>query len=115
MPPWRVQGKLQAMSTHDWSPQLRRNQAIRELLRMIRAVIRDGEVSDLEAEFLRFWLSANPDLLGLPPLDRIVPALRRLSDGDQALDPGARTALLHLLQEVVGAYDETASAEPPAD
>ena len=76
-----------------------------ELLRMVRAVIRDGELSDLEAELLRFWLDANPDLVGLPPLDRVVPALRRLMDGREELDPGARGALLELLEEVAGESD----------
>ena len=71
----------------------------------VRAVIRDGEVSDLEADFLRFWMAKHPDLMGLPPLDRMAPALRRLTEGDEALDPGAREALVRLLTEVVGAYD----------
>lgn len=80
---------------------------MRELLRMVRAVIRDGEVSELEAEFLRFWLEENPDLLTVPPLNRVVSALRRLMEGDEALDPGARQALLGLLEEVVGEFDAT--------
>lgn len=72
---------------------------------MVRAVIRDGEVSELEAEFLRFWLAENPDLMGIPPLDRVVPALHRLMEGDEVLDPGARRALLDLLAEVAGEFE----------
>ena len=95
------------MSHSDFAPHLRRNQAIGELLRMVRAVIRDGKVTDLEAEFLRFWMDQHPDLLGLPPLDRMAPALRRLIDGEAQLDPGARESLFRLLEEVAGEYDAT--------
>ncbi|HSG47434.1 MAG TPA: hypothetical protein VLA43_06480 [Longimicrobiales bacterium] len=82
-------------------PELRRAQAVGELLRMTRAVIRDGEITELEAEFIRFWLDANREILGTPPLDRVAPLLRQLGEASEALDAGARATMVRLLEEAV--------------
>lgn len=81
--------------------ELRRAQAVGELLRMTRAVIRDGEVTELEAEFIRFWLDANREILETPPLDRVAPLLRRLGQEGEALEAGARATVVRLLEEAV--------------
>lgn len=101
------------MTPSHWSPELGRNPAVGELLRMIRAVIRDGEVTQLEAEFIRFWLDENAAVLHLAPLDRVVPALLRLMDAGETLDSGTRRSLLALLGEVTGGADE--APEPPQE
>lgn len=80
------------------APDPRRAQAIRELLRMVRAVIRDGRVSALEAEFLRFWFDEHRDLLDEAPLDRFAGALRRLARFEGDLDDDTRSDLTALLQ-----------------
>lgn len=77
----------------------RRAQALHELLRMVRAVIRDGRVSALEAEFLRFWFAEHRDLLEGPPLEPFAGALGELAQGEGDLDPEVIDALTELLEE----------------
>jgi len=87
------------------SPEERRAHAVRELLRMIRAVLRDGRVTDLEAEFIRFWLDEHDDILGTPPLDRVVPGLVLLMDEGASLGNGRREDVLRGLQDVLAGED----------
>jgi hypothetical protein len=69
---------------------------------MVRAVIRDGRVTSLEAEFLRFWFHEHADLLETPPLDQAADALRRLAAGESQVDGPTLGALTRLTTEYPG-------------
>lgn len=85
---------------------------LRELLRMIRAVIRDGQVSELEAEFLRFWLAAHPHLLDQPPLDRVAPTLHSLAETGEGPEARDRDHLLQALEAAVRTHDAPGDPGP---
>ena len=84
------------------SREARQPQAIRELLRMVRAVIRDGRVTSLEAEFLRFWFDEHAQLLETPPLAHAADALRHLAEGESDVDAPTLAALTRLTSEYPG-------------
>jgi len=93
------------MDPRDPPHTLRENADLRELLRMIRAVIRDGEISELEGEFIRFWLAAHPELVKHPPLSRVVSALQTLMEEKLDGKHVERASLLEVLEEAARALE----------
>ncbi len=80
---------------------LRRNRALTELLELARAVVADGVVTEQEAEALRYWVEANPDMAGVWPVGIVVNALTR-GFASGRMDEHDRDELLSLIRDVAG-------------
>jgi len=77
------------------------DQAVREMLSLVRQTLVDGEVSEAEADELRMWLKHNPDMtvsgLGKEVAEKLVRMF-----ADRAITPVERDELLTLLEGLVG-------------
>jgi len=91
----------QAMSSFLPEGVIRRNRALQELLALAREVIEDGVVTHDEAVAFHRWLQANPDMTGIPPVNALVPPLRRIF-ADQVVTDSERAELLELLSNLAG-------------
>ncbi len=80
---------------------LRRADSLRELMHFSRAIVEDGEVSETEANGLRAWIQANPEVASLPQVHRIVEILwNYFADG--TLTPSERDHLKEILEDFGG-------------
>lgn len=84
---------------------IRRNRALQELLALAREVIEDGVVTPDEAVAFSRWIEANPDMTGVPPVNVLVPPLRRIF-ADQVVTDSERAELLELLSSLAGEDNE---------
>ncbi|MBB5462910.1 BRCT domain-containing protein [Paraburkholderia sp. Cpub6] len=74
---------------------------IDELMGIIKGVLADGNVDQMEAEFLLDWMNCNRDAAELWPANVIYPRIQRaLADG--LLDSNEQKDLLGLLMSTVG-------------
>jgi NAD-dependent DNA ligase len=74
---------------------------IDELMGIIKGILADGNVDQMEAEFLLDWLNCNRDAAELWPANVIYPRIdRALADG--LVDPDEQKELLTLLMSAVG-------------
>lgn len=80
---------------------LRRNQALQEMIRLARAIVVDGEVSDLEAKMFRSWLDRHPDLSGVFPVPELTGILKNVF-ADGVLSAAEREQLKELLERFSG-------------
>jgi hypothetical protein len=80
---------------------MRRNDALREMMRFARAVVADGEVTQSEAKGFQAWIEANPDVLGLPAVEEIVGILANAFD-DGRLTETERSQLGEVLERFGG-------------
>lgn len=85
---------------------LRRNRALRELLDLARRVVADGVVTEMEAEALRYWVEANPDMTGVWPVGIVMRGLKR-GFASGRLDDNDKNELLRLFEDVVGEGTDT--------
>ena len=74
-----------------------RNDALREMMRLARAIVKDGTVSEVEAHALSAWIEANPRVRGLPAVDDIIEILTNALD-DGELSEAEREELAGLLE-----------------
>ena len=80
---------------------MRRSNALREMMRLARSIVADGEVSELEAKAFWAWIDRNPDVVGISRVDQIVGILRNVfSDGE--LTEGERAQLVEALDDFGG-------------
>lgn len=75
---------------------MRRNDALRRMMRFARVIVADGEISDAEAEGFQRWIDANPEVRGLPAVDEIVGILANFFD-DGSLSDDEREQLIGIL------------------
>ncbi len=87
-----------------------RDRAIQELLGLVKGIVTDGRVSDVEAEGLGRWLAAHPEAALAWPGDVLHARLARIF-ADGRLDDTERAELTELLRDAVGATEE----EPAGD
>jgi hypothetical protein len=80
---------------------MRRNDALREVMRFARAVVADGEVTDSEAKGFRAWVETNPDMMGLASMEEIVGILMNVFD-DGRLTDTERALLVEVLERFGG-------------
>lgn len=74
-------------------------QAIEKLMGIVEAIVTDGDLHDLEIEFLRAWLAENPDLAQVWPGSAISGAIESvLADGH--VSEGERVYLLSTLEQL---------------
>ncbi|MFQ5537369.1 MAG: hypothetical protein ACE5GJ_07940 [Gemmatimonadota bacterium] len=88
------------MTEGERSP-LSRNRAMQEMLNLARAIVADGEVSDLEAKMFRAWLDRHPDLAGVWPVNEMTGILKGIF-ADGRLSDEERIRLQKLLEEISG-------------
>ena len=89
---------------------LRRNRALQELLDLVRTVVADGVITNIEAEAFRHWVDANPDMSGVWPVGIVTQGLRRaFADGE--VNKRDREELLKLLQDAAGEGEGAKSEE----
>jgi hypothetical protein len=79
----------------------REDQAVREMLSLVRQTLVDGEVSEAEAEDLRVWLKHNPDMTVSGMGQEVAEKLVRVF-ADRTITLAEREELLALLQGLVG-------------
>lgn len=61
---------------------MRRSDALREMMRLARAIVADGVVTAQEARALSAWIEGHPDVKGIPAVDDIIGLLTNiLADG----------------------------------
>jgi len=85
-------------------------QAIEKLMGIVEAMVADGDLHDLEIEFLKAWLADNPDLTQVWPGSAISGAIGAvLADGH--VSPDERDYLLATLRQLAaGDYQFDASS-----
>jgi len=79
----------------------RRNDALREMMRLARSIAADGVVTEIEAKVFRAWIKRNGELRGIAAVDEIVRLLRD-AFADGRLTEGERQKLLSLLADFGG-------------
>lgn len=80
---------------------LKRSDALREMMRLARTIVSDGNVSALEAKTFRAWIDRNPEVIGIAKVDAIVGVLRNVF-ADGRLTDEERTRLLAALRDFGG-------------
>ena len=80
---------------------MRRNDALRRMMRFARVIVADGEVSDAEAQGFRDWIDAHPEVRGVPAVDEIVGILENFFD-DGSLSSEEREQLIAVLSRFGG-------------
>ena len=80
---------------------MRRSDALREMMRLARSIVADGQVTELEAKAFQAWIDRNPHVAGIGKVDEIVGVLRNVfSDG--RLTSEERDQLIAALDEFGG-------------
>jgi hypothetical protein len=82
---------------------MRRSDALREMMRLARSLVSDGEVTDMEAKVFHAWIKRNPDVKGIVAVDEIVGILTNVF-ADGRLSESERTQLVRLLEEFGGGF-----------
>lgn len=80
---------------------MRRSDALREMMRLARAIIADGVVTDEEARRLNAWIEGHPDVKGIPAVDDIIGLLTDVLADGRITEP-ERTELALVLKEFGG-------------
>lgn len=80
---------------------MRRSDSLREMMRLARALVSDGEVTNMEARVFHAWIERNPDVKGLPDVEEILAILTN-AFADGRLSDGEREHLAELLEDFGG-------------
>jgi len=80
---------------------MRRNDALREMLRLARAIMADGQVTEEEARILQAWIDMNPSVKGIAAVDEVVGVLTDILADGRVTEP-ERTQLAEALSEFSG-------------
>ena len=76
---------------------MRRSDALREMMRLARAIVADGVVTEAEARALNAWIEGHPDVKGIPAVDEIVGLLTDILADGRVTEP-ERTELALVLR-----------------
>jgi hypothetical protein len=80
---------------------MRRSDALREMMRLARAIVADGQVTEAEARTLRAWIERNSDVEGIAAVDDIVGVLTDVL-ADERLSEPEKSQVAELLKEFGG-------------
>jgi hypothetical protein len=80
---------------------MRRSDALRNMMRLSRAIVADGVVTEKEARMLNAWIEGHPDVKGLPAVDDIVGLLTDILADGRLTEP-ERTELATVLKDFGG-------------
>jgi hypothetical protein len=80
---------------------MRRSDALREMMRLARAIVADGVVTEEEARRLNAWIEGHPDVKGIPAVDEIIGLLTDILADGRITEP-ERTELAKALKEFGG-------------
>ena len=80
---------------------MRRSDALKQMMRLARSIVSDGDVSDIEAKVFYAWIERNPDVKGLGVVDEIVGILTN-AFADRRLNDTERAHLVKILEEFGG-------------
>jgi hypothetical protein len=80
---------------------MRRSDALREMMRLARAIMADGLVTDEEARILRAWIERNPDVKGIAAVDEVIGVLTDVLADGRVTEP-ERSQLAEVLREFSG-------------
>lgn len=80
---------------------MRRSDALREMMRLARAIVADGFVTEEEARRLNDWIEGHPDVKGIPAVDDIVGLLTDILADGRITEP-ERTELATVLKDFGG-------------
>ena len=80
---------------------MRRNDALKRMMRFARVIVADGEISDAEAIGFQDWIEAHPEVRGVPAVDEIVGILANFFD-DGELSGEERDQLIAILERFGG-------------
>jgi uncharacterized tellurite resistance protein B-like protein len=80
---------------------MRRSDALREMMRLARAVVSDGKVTNMEAKVFHAWIERNADVKGISAVDEIIGILTNVF-ADGRLSDSERTELARLLEAFGG-------------
>jgi hypothetical protein len=80
---------------------MRRSDALREMMRLARAIVVDSDVTEAEARTLESWIERHPDVKGIAAVDDIVGVLTDILADGRVTEP-ERSQLVTLLNEFGG-------------
>jgi hypothetical protein len=80
---------------------MRRSDALRDMMRLARAIVADGVVTEEEARRLNAWIEGHPDVKGIPALDDIIGLLTDILADGRITEP-ERTELAKALKDFGG-------------
>jgi hypothetical protein len=80
---------------------MRRSDALQEMMRLARALVSDGDVTNMEAKAFHSWIERHPEVKGIAAVDEIVGILTNVF-ADGRLSDTERTQLVTLLEEFGG-------------
>lgn len=80
---------------------MRRSDALREMMRLARSIVSDGQVTDAEAKVFHSWIERHPDVRGLGVVNEMVEILTNVF-ADGRLSESERAELVALLADVGG-------------
>jgi hypothetical protein len=80
---------------------MRRSDALQEMMRLARAIVDDGEVTEAEARRLNSWIESHPDVKGIAAVDDIIGVLTDILADGRVTEP-ERSQLVTLLKEFGG-------------
>jgi uncharacterized tellurite resistance protein B-like protein len=80
---------------------MRRSDALKEMMRLARSLVSDGQVTNMEAKVFHAWIERNPDVKGIAAVDEIVGILTNVF-ADGQLSDAERTELARLLEDFGG-------------
>ena len=80
---------------------MRRSDSLREMMRLARALVSDGEVTNMEAKVFHAWIERNPDVKGIPAVEDILAFLTN-AFADGQLSEREREHLAELLEDFGG-------------
>ena len=80
---------------------MRRSDALKEMMRLARALASDGVITDMEAKVFHAWIRRNPEVKGIAAVEEIVGILTNAFD-DGRVNEAERTQLAKLLEEFGG-------------
>ena len=80
---------------------MRRSDSLKEMMRLARSIVSDGQVTDMEAKVFHAWIERNPDVKGIAAVEEIIGILRNTFH-DGRLNDRERTQLVKLLEDFGG-------------
>ena len=80
---------------------MRRSDSLQEMMRLARALVSDGEVTNMEAKVFHAWIERNPDVKGIAAVDEMLGILKNVF-ADGRLSDEERTRLAQLLEDFGG-------------
>ncbi len=76
---------------------MRRSDALQRMMRLARAIVDDGVVTEAEARTLNSWIESHPDVKGIAAVDEVVGVLTDILADGRVTEP-ERSELVTLLE-----------------